>query len=459
MQSKICKLNGVVGILGFGVDGREVSEFLEGIDDVEKVIVFDDRMNNEQLIMNNKGRLFVGENLDGIDLLFRSPGFPITHKLVKEAKEKNIPITSSTEFFLQNFSGVTVGITGSNGKTTCTALIEEMLKAEFGEENVSRGGNDGKPLLSLLADRGPRTADCYSVLELSSFQLIDSDAAPDVSVVLNITPNHLDWHKDMEEYVNAKKKIVKNTDRGSRIADRGCGVAILNEDDPIVKKFAEDTDREVVWFDGDQNLQSCHPEQVSPEGERVEGPKVLCKTHPSTLSAAIAIAQALKVSDSNIKHVLETFPGVKHRLEFIREIDGVKYYNDSSCTTPESAITACNAFPEGSLVLLMGGRDKGMDFSKLYEVIKERNVRVVPYGEMGEEFKKNLSDNCLSAVALAKVDSFSTIHHSLQDVVEDARQKASSGDNVALSPACASFDMFRNAKERGEEFTEIVKSM
>ncbi|MBT4021434.1 UDP-N-acetylmuramoyl-L-alanine--D-glutamate ligase [Candidatus Peribacteria bacterium] len=452
MQSNLRKLNGTVGILGFGVDGKEVCEFLEGIDEVEKVIIFDD----SEPRTADRGPQQYGQSLDGIDLLFRSPGFPITHSLVKEAKEKNIPITSSTEFFLQNFPGVTIGITGSNGKTTCTALITEMLKAEFGDENVERGGNDGVPRLDLLLsspallDRAPKTARVerlpldvrdgrtleestnFVVLELSSFQLIDSDATPDVSVVLNITPNHLDWHKDMDEYVNAKKKIVKNTEHGSRNTDRGYGVAVLNQDDPIVKKFSEDTDREVVWFGNKSPINAdC------------------LKTHPSTLSAAVKAARALNVSEENIKKVLQTFPGVKHRLQFIREIDGVKYYNDSSCTTPESAIAACNAFPEGSLILLMGGRDKGMDFSKLYEVIKERKVRVVPYGEMGEEFKKNLPDNC----------SFSTIHYSLQDAIVDARQEASSGDNVALSPACASFDMFKNAKKRGEEFTEIVEGV
>ena len=138
------ELHGTIGILGFGVDGRGVAEFLEGIDDVDRVVVFDDAMNNEQLtllrqgsagqVMNNNGRLFLGENLDGVDLLFRSPGFPLNHDLVKQAKEKNIPITSSTAQVLEKFEGITVGVTGSNGKTTCVALIEEFLKAEFGED-------------------------------------------------------------------------------------------------------------------------------------------------------------------------------------------------------------------------------------------------------------------------------------------------------------------------------------
>ncbi len=432
----------VVGILGFGVDGRAVAEFLCGREEVERVVVYDDQVAscklqvasypttcNLELVTTEQGAL------EGLELIFRSPGFPLDHPLVKEAKEKGVPITSSTTEVLTHFPGVTVGITGSNGKTTCTALIEEMLKAEFGEAAVERGGNDGVPRLDLLtkAHSSQLTAHSFLVLELSSFQLIDCPTSPDIAVVLNITPNHLDWHKDMEEYAEAKRKITGQQDnRTTHSTSSGQAgqqqVAVLNQNDPIVKTFAETTPKEVHWFTDDV------PADI----------KVI--THPDTIRAAVTAARALKVSEQNIEKVLREFPGVPHRLEFVRELDGAKYYNDSSCTTPESAITACNAFPKGTIALLLGGRDKGMDFTNLYNVIKERDVTVVPYGEMASTFQKKMP----TSYKLQATSSF-------PEAISAAR--AAGRPNVILSPACASFDMFKNAKERGKEFTRIVNEL
>jgi len=444
-------LRGLVGILGFGVDGRCVAEFLGKQGAVKNVVVFDDVPDLELQIENYKLKIKKGESLQGIDLLFRSPGFPLTHPLVQEAKEKGIPVTSSTTLFLQNAPAKTIGVTGSNGKTTCVALITEMLKEEFGDENVEKGGNDGVPRLDLLThassagrrvmlsgvnevnadeaqQRPSAQHDTYVVLELSSFQLIDCPVSPNVAVVLNISPNHLDWHADMEEYIEAKRQIVAHQKQGD--------IAVLNPSDAVVKKFAKGVKSEVLWFD---NLPDC---------------EILCKTHPGTIRAAVTAARALNVSEEIIQNVLKEFPGVPHRLEFIRELDGVSYYNDSSCTTPESAITACTAFPEGSVVLLLGGRDKGMDFSRLYGVIKERDVAVVPYGEMAETFEANITNN-YKLPAFAKATAGKKTRNSFEEAIGTARQVGRS--NVVLSPACASFDMFENAKERGERFEEIVR--
>src|SRR3989344_3088262 len=414
MESEI---RGSVGILGFGVDGQGIAEWLARQTGVERVVVFDDHASDERLAMSDK--LMKGKSLDGIDLLFRSPGFPLTHPLVAEAKKKGIPITSSTRQVLGNFQGVSVGITGSNGKSTCTALIEEFLKAEYGEERVERGGNDGVPRLDLLTSEERKMKnEKYLVLELSSFQLIDSEYRPNVAVVLNITPNHLDWHKDMKEYVEAKRQIVVHQKEGD--------IAVLNQDDPRVKNFSKGIQSDVHWFVSDV-----------PSDIRV-------KSHPDTISAAVTSARALKVSEDNILKVLREFKGVPHRLEFVRELDGIKYYNDSSCTTPESAIVACNAFPKGSLTILLGGRDKKMDFSKLYAVIKERDVAVVPYGEMAKTFQENIP----TSYKLQTTSSF-------EEAIQTAR--SAGRPNVVLSPACASFDMFKNAKERGKRFVELVR--
>src|SRR3989338_6610444 len=218
-------LRGVIGILGFGVDGESVAEFLETMPEVKEVRVFDEKAD-----IRHQKAVTKGKSLDRVHLLFRSPGFPLTHPLLKEAKEREIPVTSSTTYFLQNFPGKTVGVTGSNGKTTCTTLIAEMLRKEFGKENVEEGGNHRKPRLDLFTTHYSLPTTHYTVLELSSFQLMDCPMSPNVAVVLNITPNHLDWHATMEEYAEAKRQIVANQKDGD--------IAILNPDDPIVKKFA-----------------------------------------------------------------------------------------------------------------------------------------------------------------------------------------------------------------------------
>src|SRR3989344_7043641 len=259
MQSEI---RGSVGILGFGVDGQGIAEWLARQTGVERVVVFDDTLSDKRIRGLEDKRIVRGDSMQEIDVLFRSPGFPLTHPLIAEAKKKGIPITSSTRQVLGNFQGVTVGITGSNGKTTCTALIEEFLKAEYGEERVERGGNDGVPRLDLLTSEERKMKnEKYLVLELSSFQLIDSEYSPNVAVVLNITPNHLDWHKDMKEYAEAKRQIVVHQKShvmlsGEQASDQDAmrgvearrDVAILNQNDEIVKTFAKGIKSEVRWF-------------------------------------------------------------------------------------------------------------------------------------------------------------------------------------------------------------------
>lgn len=432
--------------------------------------VFDDRQKAVCSMQYAEGSkqcaVTVGKTLEGVEFLFRSPGFRLTHPLILQAKERGIPITSSTRYFLEHCGAKTIGITGSNGKTTCSTLIARFLAAEY-PGRVHEGGNDRVPRLDLLegvcggrgvgnldginsverglkptankgtsslaADFNPRSAEFipqssqenFVVLELSSFQLIDCPVSPHVAVILNCTPNHLDWHADMAEYAEAKRQIVAHQEEGD--------IAILNPDDPIIRTFAEGLRSTVRWFDEDVPLDD-----------------VLCKSHPTTIRAAVTAARSLGVSAMNIQKVLREFPGVPQRLEFIRELHGVQFFNDSSCTTPESAITACQAFPMGKIVLLLGGRDKNMDFTRLYEVIKERKVRVVPYGEMAPRFAQALPRK--SQILNPQSQDFAA-------TIRLAQKSAVSGDNVVLSPACASFDMFQNAKERGRIFEESVRAL
>lgn len=436
-----------VGVLGYGVDGRSVTQWLLRQPQVRRVVVFDDRpIDPTALAQSASGvPLEVGASITGIDLLFRSPGVRPDHSLLQRARECGVRVTSSYRTFLRHFPGVTVGVTGSNGKTTCSTLIAKFLAEQY-PGRVQEGGNDRVPRLDLLpseegggapGDRGEQIV----VLEVSSFQLIDAQQSPHLAVVLNLTPNHLDWHASMGEYAEAKRQIVAHQGGGD--------IAVLNAADPTVRRFAEGLRSRVVWFGQPRARCRVERDTILLDGAvLLARSSVRCRTHDYTLLAAITAAAELGVSPAHLVEVLHAFPGVAHRLELVRELEGIRWYNDSSCTTPESAIAACEAFPVGSLVLLLGGRDKGMDFSALYRVIRERSVRVVPYGEMAEVFEREIP----LRYKLKAQSSFG-------EAIHTARVLSKPGDCVVLSPACASFDMFPNAKERGRIFEELVRNL
>jgi UDP-N-acetylmuramoylalanine--D-glutamate ligase len=385
--------------------------------------------------------LHLGGHRDGdfreTDLVVVSPAVPAASPQVAIALERGIPLeTEMNLFFKLCRARRVVGVTGSNGKTTTTALIGVLLQR--GPSKVWVGGNIGGSLLEHLDEVG---IDDIVVLELSSFQLENLGAigrSPGVAVVMNLTPNHLDRHVTMEAYADAKRQIVAH--------QKTDDVKILNADDPMVAAFASPSRTLRFSLKGPADAWA-HDERIeTPQGSiDLSGRKLPGWFNLQNMAAATLAASAVWPDVRGVaRDVLTSFPGVEHRLEAVGEFGGVTYYNDSIATNPESTLAALDTL-KGPIVLLLGGRDKNLDFRALGRRVAERVRVAVLVGETAEK---------IAAVIPAgpEVRRAATF----DEAVAMAREAARPGDTVLLSPACASFDMFRNFAERGRRFKELV---
>lgn len=415
-----------IAVLGKGIEGESSAEFLEkqGAD----VTVFDEDSWSE---------------LDSFNLIVRSPGIKLD--ALEKYKEK---VTSQTKIFFDLCPATIIGVTGTKGKGTTSSLIYEMLKIQY--PDVYLGGNIGVPPLSFL---DKLTAGSIVVLELSSFQLIDLDKSPHISVMLMTTQEHLNWHKDIYEYIDAKRNILKfQTERD---------FAVLNKDYPATRESDVYTDAHVFY--------------VSREGEVVEGAfikddKVIFtrggveeeiidtedillpgKHNLENICAAVTAAILAGAGRKNIAQVLKTFKGLEHRLELVGEYGGVRYYDDSFSTTPETAIAAIEAF-EDPEILILGGSSKNSDFKNLGEVIFDKpNIKaIIGIGQEWERIKKEIKTERIQLIEGCKT---------MIEVIQEVTRIAEPGDVVLLTPACASFGMFKNYKDRGEQFKKEVKNL
>jgi UDP-N-acetylmuramoylalanine--D-glutamate ligase len=385
------------------------------------------------------------------DLLIVNPAIPKEMPLLRSALSAGVPYTTEINLFLERCAAPVIGITGSVGKSTTTAMIGAILAKSL---TAHVGGNIGK---SLLEELPAITPDHVVVLELSSFQLEDLPIigiSPHVAVVTNLARNHLDRHGTMEAYAAAKKNIF----RFQKPAD----VLILNADDPIVSQWAGEAPGRVAFF-----------RRVA--GVPVRGPKGLpavtssvsssssSSSLPFSLSvpgahnqanaqAAWAAAKEMGVSRAQAEEALREFAGLPHRLQFVAELDGVRYFNDSKCTTPGGAIVALESFDPRRVVIIVGGYDKGADFDKLGTALAQRAKAVVGIGKT--------RDKIVAAAKAHHQGDVPTIElaENLDSAVRAARRLASRGDVVLLSPACASYDMFTNYEDRGNQFVELVKN-
>ncbi len=375
------------------------------------------------------------EDFRAADFVVASPAVPPESPWLAMARGVE---TEMNLFFKLCRSRTIYGITGSNGKTTTTALIGEILRR--GPRRVSVGGNIGG---SLLEDVDGIVEDDVVVLELSSFQLENLDAlerSPNVSVVMNLTPNHLDRHGTMEKYANAKRVIVKHQVAGD--------VRVLNADDEMVRAFAGGTTR---WF----SLKGAV------DGAWVEGERIHCGSDVLDVSrrrlpgwfnlqnmaaATAATARAFPGWRDAAERALSEFAGVEHRLEFVGEFAGVKYYNDSIATNPESTLAALDTLP-GPIVIILGGYDKKLPFDALGKRVRETVRVAVLLGATADAIEKSIGPG----IEIVRAGSF-------DDAVSLAKSAAHTGDTVLMSPACASFDMFRNFAERGSRFKQLVRS-
>ena len=379
--------------------------------------------------------------LDGVDCVVPSPGVPQGNVLLKQAVARAIPVLSEIELAYQFFGAPIVAITGTNGKSTTTTLIGEMLKASGKKTFI--GGNLGAPFVGALEQSWD-----WGVLEISSFQLEwISEFRPRVAVMLNVTEDHLDRYRSFADYGAAKERIFQ--------AQTGADVAILNRDDPLVWPmrhrikarvisfgFSETSTgvfpagAEIVWRDG------VKEERFSLRRARLQGVHNL-----ENMMAGIAAAKCASVDNAVIQETLENFSGLEHRLELVREKDGVLYYNDSKGTNVGAVVKSLASFTE-PVILLAGGVDKGGDYAPLEEGIKQKVRRLVLFGEAREIIARALG----SLTETIIVDD-------LQTAVRDAATHARAGDVVLLSPACSSFDQFRNYAERGDVFKALVRQL
>jgi UDP-N-acetylmuramoylalanine--D-glutamate ligase len=382
--------------------------------------------------------------LQDIDCVVISPGISIEIPLVKMAKELNIKVMSEVEVAYQLCKAPIVAITGTNGKTTTTTLIGEMLKTT--ERNVVVGGNIGLALSQEVDDVGENGV---VVAEISSFQLEGIiDFRPRVAAILNITPDHLDRHHSVENYIAMKERIFAN--------QTGDDYIVLNYDDVIVRKMADKVPSQVFFFSRQVELTSGIFVKNGMIIMKWQGKTyIVCPTNKIQLRgghnienvlAACGVAFFAGVSLAAMVRTLVGFTGVEHRIEMVTTVDGVIYYNDSKATNPESSIKALEAFNE-PIILIAGGRDKNTDLTIFMKLIKEKVVHLILLGEAKERF----------GVA-AKEHGIQHIHNavSLAEAVQLAHQLAKNSQVVLLSPACASYDMFTSYEERGKVFKRLV---
>lgn len=435
-----------VAVVGIGVSNLPLIDFLLRCG--AKVTACDKKERTEieetasKLESEGVGLKLGKDYLNALDFnfIFKSPGIRPDIPEFKEAEENGATVTSEMELFFELCPCEIIAVTGSDGKTTTTTLIGEMLKKEGYICHI--GGNIGKPLVAEVENM--KESD-KAVLELSSFQLFTMKKSPDVAVITNISPNHLDWHVDYDEYIDAKKNIMK--------FQRASDVLVVNADNDItsnigcqakgkVRTFSSANDATVRLKDG---AVYCGEEKII----TVSDIKIPGAHNVENYMAAIAAVRDY-VSNETISHVAKNFGGVEHRIEFVREVGGVKFYNDSIASSPTRTMAALKSFDK-KLILIAGGYDKKIPFDELGVEINKKVSELVLVGHTAEKIKK--------AVETAGKETNITVCNDFEQAVLTAYKKAKPGDIVVLSPACASFDLFKNFMIRGETFKNIVNSI
>src|SRR5215470_11616089 len=388
--------------------------------------------------------LLAGEErhwLDGIDLLVPSPGVPAANPLLREADRRGIEILSEIDLAYRFFRFPIVAITGTNGKSTTTTLVGEMLKANG--TKVFIGGNIGAPLIGFAGGDWE-----WGVVEISSFQLEwIKEFRPRVAVLLNLSEDHLDRYPDFAAYCGAKERIFEN--------QTASDVAILNRDDSLVWGMARGMPARIVCFgfsEVDQGVFAKSEEIIWRDASTEERfplrhVKIQGVHNVENMMAAIAVAKAIGMPAQIIQQTLEKFPGLEHRLEFVREKNGVRYYNDSKGTNVGAVVKSLASF-SAPVILLAGGVDKGGDYGVLAKEISRTVKKLVVFGAAKDRIRASLGQLTRTAIAA-----------NLDDAVRAAFDDAVPGDVVLLSPACSSFDMFRDYEERGRVFKDLVRKL
>jgi len=393
------------------------------------------------------------ELLDSTDVLCLSGGVPLTLPIVAEAIKREIPLSNDSQIFMEAAPCRTIGITGSAGKTTTTTLVGNMAKKSRGDQAYV-GGNIGDPLINYVDNMTP---DDIAILELSSFQLDQMTISPNIAAILNITPNHLDRHGTMEAYIAAKRRLLAFQ------AEKDA--AVLGRDDKGAWSLRDNVHGKLFTFslheleeglngaylqdgllnlrDGNAYLPLMLREKISVRGEH----------NVSNVLAAFTIGHTAGFPLDDMLEAVEEFRGVPHRLELVRELKGVRWYNDSMASAPERSMAAIRAFEE-PIVLMLGGRDKDLPWEDLMRLVQERVDHVVLFGEAAEKIQKTLESLGLRGERFTL-----TRTGGLHEAVLKAAEVAESGDVVLLSPGGTSFDEFKDFAERGERFRKWVQEL
>lgn len=437
-----------IAVLGLGVSNRPLVRLLldfgcqvTGCDKTPR-----EKLDGEVLELEKAGcTLHVGENyLDGVeaDVVFRTPGMHPANPAIQALVSRGAQVTSEMEVFFEVCPCTILAVTGSDGKTTTTTLVSEMLKAEG--KTVWLGGNIGTPLLPLVRQMQPSD---FAVVELSSFQLMDMKRSPARAVITNLAPNHLDIHRDMAEYVQAKTNIFRYQDES--------GILILNADNPITAAFRGNG--KTLFFSRQKEADVCLVDGViCRHGEKVlKTSEILIPGvhNVENYMAAIAMVDGL-VSDETIRQVAKTFGGVEHRIELVRVKDGVRFYNDSIASSPSRTIAGLRSFPE-KVILIAGGYDKHIPYDVLGPEICAHVKKVFLGGATGEKIRQaviSCPEYDPKALEITDCGSF-------EPAVRTAAAAAKAGDVVLMSPASAAFDQFKNFMVRGDFYKKLVKEL
>lgn len=450
--------NRKVAIIGLGVSNLPLLDYF--YEKKAKVTVFDNKEITEipKEVMDkitdysmdfSLGKKYLSK-LVGFDLILRSPSCLPTIKELEEEEEKGAIVTTEVELLMKMCPCKIIGITGSDGKTTTTTLISEIIKGAGYTCHV--GGNIGIPLFTKLAEIKP---DDVVVLELSSFQLMGMEISPDISVITNITPNHLNIHKDYEEYIEAKRNIYRYQNKD--------GIVVLNYDNEITRESSIGVKGKVIFFSSKNKLDN---------GYMVDGDKIkecddklrkhLLNTKDiiirgihncENICAAIAATKTLVDMDTAVE-ICKNFKGVEHRIEFVKEINGVKWYNDSASSTPSRTISGLNAFDE-EIVLIAGGADKNLDYEPIAKPILEKVKTLILMGQTAEKIFDTVKQE--QDIEKKKLNIY--MCNSLNQAIILAKRYSTQGQVVLFSPASTSFDMFKNMYDRGNQFKAIVEKM
>jgi UDP-N-acetylmuramoylalanine--D-glutamate ligase len=442
-------------IVGLGREGTALARFL--VRQGAKVTVTD--VKKEELLRDEMAdlaglpiRYYLGRHPQEVlqaDVVFVSPGVPQEIPLLAEARRRGIALSSETRLFFSLCPAPIIGVTGSSGKTTTTSLVGEIMKADGRRTFV--GGNIGSPLIDVVEQIGPQDA---VVMELSSFQLEVLDQSPHVAAVLNLSPNHLDRHASMDDYVAAKSNIARfqteddylvlNADHKltRELSQIGQGQTVLfSRQEPVDQgAFLEDGQVTVRWENEDHRI--CEVSEIG----------LLGLHNVENVLAACAIASAAGASVRATRSAVVSFRGVEHRLELVEEIDGVRYYDDSIATSPQRTIAALNSFTD-PIILLAGGREKHLPLDTLAERILQTVKALVLFGEAAPLLEQAVVEKEPGERLLLFRAS------DLAEAVQTAAHVAQPGDVVLLSPACTSYDSYRDFAERGDHFKSLVRDL